>query len=84
MYHTYIYIGLFDQFVRLILEDLEETKRQDMIERTWTKIEVANLLIKYLWKFPPPHPSLKESPPMGRFPKILLRGRGPRLRLRIY
>ena len=48
MYHTYIYIGLFDQFVRLILEDLEETKRQDMIERTWTKIEVANLLIKYL------------------------------------
>jgi glutathione S-transferase len=31
--------GLFDQFVRLILEDLEDTKRKDMVERTWRKIE---------------------------------------------
>ena len=31
--------GLFDQFVRLVLEDLEETKREDMVARTWSKVE---------------------------------------------
>jgi hypothetical protein len=47
----YIYVGLFDQFVRLILEDLEEKKRKNMIERTWTKIEVFFFLRIILFYF---------------------------------
>ena len=33
--------GLFDQFVRLLLEDLEASKRQGLVERTWRKIEAG-------------------------------------------